>query len=122
MSGKQYHRHIFEHMTTPNPKDSLNLLKREEQVTIFRLRCQHVPLNAHLKRIGAITDSGCPLCPCLEETVAHHLFECPQLNDLRAEFLPRNPDIANTLYANPEQLKNTHKYFVMASSRRTRVQ
>ena len=115
-------RSIFTHMTTPNPRDSINLLKREEQVTIFRLRCQHVPLNAHLKRIGAIADSGCPLCPCLEETVAHHLFVCPQLADLRAEFLPQNPDIANTLYANPEQLKNTHKYFVMASSRRARVQ
>ena len=44
-------RSMFTHMTTPNPTDSINLLKREEQVTIFRLRCQHVPLNAHLKRI-----------------------------------------------------------------------
>ena len=31
-------------MTTPNPRDSINLLRREEQVTIFRLRCGHVDL------------------------------------------------------------------------------
>ena len=115
-------RSIFTHMTTPNPRDSINLLKREEQVTIFRLRSGHVPLNAHLKRIGAIADSGCPLCPCAEETVAHHLFVCRQLDDLRTEYLPQNPDIANTLYTNPEQLRNTHKYFVMASGRRARAQ
>ena len=89
-------------MTTPNPRDSINLLRREEQVTIFRLRCGHVPLNAHVKRIGAIADSGCPLFPCPEETVAHHLFVCPQLDDLQTEYLSKNPDIANTLYTKSE--------------------
>ena len=48
-------------------------------------------------RIGAIADSGYPLCPCPEETVAHHLFACPQ-DDLQTEYLPQKPDIANTLY------------------------
>ena len=115
-------RSIFDHMTIPNPKDSINSLKREEQVTIFRLRSQHAPLNSHLKRIGVVTDSRCPLCPCPDETVAHHLFECPTLDDLRIEFLPTKPDIANTLYANPDQLRKTHRYFVMANSRRTRAQ
>ena len=57
-----------------------------------------------------------------KETVAHHLFVCQQLDDLRTEYLPQNPDIANTLYTNPEQLRNTHKYFVMASGRRARAQ
>ena len=111
---------IFNHMTIPNSRDSLKLLRREEQVTIFRLRSEHAPLNAHLKRIGAIADSGCLLCP--EETVAHHLFVCRQLNDLRTEYLRQNPDIANTLYANPEQLRSTHKYLIMVSGKRARAQ
>jgi len=116
--GKQYNRqvHIYPH-DTPNPRDSTNLLREEEQVTIFRLRCGHIPLNAHMKGIRAIADSRCS-----EETVAHHLFVCRQLDDLRTEYLPQNPDIANTLYTNPEQLRNTHTYFVMASSRRARAQ
>ncbi|GFO40594.1 hypothetical protein PoB_006709900 [Plakobranchus ocellatus] len=32
--------------------------------------------------------------PCPHETVAHHLFECPSLKDLRARFLP--PDSTYT--------------------------
>ena len=115
-------RSIFNYMTTPNPKDPINSLKREEQVTIFRLRSQHAPLNSHLKRIGVVTDSRCPLCPCPDETVAHFLFNCPTLNALRKEFLPPIPNITNTLYENPEQLRNTHRYFVMANSRRTQAQ
>ena len=115
-------RSIFNYMTTPNPKDPINSLKREEQVTIFRLRSQHAPLNSHLKRIGVVTDSRCPLCPCPDETVAHFLFDCPTLNALRKEFLPPIPNITNTLYENPEQLRNTHRYFVMANSRRTQAQ
>ena len=114
-------RSMFMHMATPNPNDHINTLSREEQVTIFRLRSQHVPLNSHLKRIGVVTDSRCPLCPCPDETVAHHLFDCPPLDDLRTEYLPPNPDTANTLYTNPKQLRNTHRYFIMAKSRRTQV-
>ena len=109
-------------LTTPNPRDSIHFLRREEQVTIFRLRCGHVHLNAHLKRTGAIADSGCHLCTCPEETVAHNLFVCPQLDGLRTKYLPQNPDNANTLYTNLEQLRNTHRCFVMASSRRAKAQ
>ena len=77
----------------------------------------HVPLNAHLKRIRAIACSGCPLYPCPKETVAHHLFVCPQLDDLQTEYIPQNPDFAKTLYTNPEQLRNTRRYIIMATSR-----
>ena len=115
-------RTIFEHMKTPNKKDNINLLNRNEQVTIFRLRSRHIPLNQHLTRIGAKTDAGCPLCPCPEETVTHHLFVCPALDDLRTEYLPQKPDTTNTLYGTTLQLRNTHKFFVMASSRRARAQ
>ena len=115
-------RSIFKHMKTPNRMDNINLLNRDEQVTIFRLRSRHIPLNQHLTRIGAKTDPGCPLCPCPEETVDHHLFECPALDDLRTEYLPQKPDATNTLYGTKQQLRDTHKYYVMASSRRERVQ
>ena len=47
---------------------------------------------------------------------SYHLFDCTGLNDLRSELLPQKPDITNTLYGTPEQLENTHKYYVMAQS------
>ena len=40
-------RSMFAHMPTPNKKDPNNNLKREDKVMIFRLRTQHIPLNAH---------------------------------------------------------------------------
>ena len=103
-------RAIFSHMTTPTPKDNINSLKRCEQTTIFRLRSQHVPLNSHLKRIGVIANSSCPLCPCPDETVGHHLLQCPALKDLRSLYLPTNPSIENTFYTSSRQLRNTHTF------------
>ena len=115
-------RSVFAFMTAPNKSDDINKISRKEQVTIFRLRCHHVPLNQHLKRIGVKADASCPLCRCPEESVAHHLFDCTGLNDLRTELLLQKPDITNTLYGTPEQLENTNKYFVMAQCRRASAQ
>ena len=112
-------RSLFEHMKAPNKKDEINSLKRDEQVTIFRLRSRHIPLNAHLKRIGVKPNSECPLCGCPEETVEHHFFECPALDDLRNELLPPDPDTENTLYGPATQLRDSHTYHVMARRRRT---
>ena len=121
-AGSTTGRAIFTHMTTPTPKDNINSLKRSEQTTIFRLRSQHVPLNSHLKRIGVVTDSSCPLCPCPDETVTHLLFQCPALKDLRSLYLPPNPSIENTLYTSASQLRDTHKFFVMSSGKRAKAQ
>ena len=115
-------RSVFAFMTTPNKNDSINKIARKEQATVFRLRCRHIPLNQHLKRIHVKEDASCPLCRCPEESVPHHLFDCTGLSDLRAELLPQKPDIANTLYGTPEQLENTHKYYVMAQCRRAAAQ
>ena len=115
-------RALYKHMTAPNKSDSINKLKRQEQVTIFRLRTNHIQLNKHLTRIGVKTNPGCPLCPCPEESVAHHLFQCPALDDLRAELLPPNSDVKNTLYGNAEQLRKTHQFHVMANGRRAQAQ
>ena len=43
-------------------------------------------------------------------------------DDLKTEFLSQIPDISNSLDANPEQLRNTLKYYDLASSPRERTQ
>ena len=115
-------RSLYAFMPAPDKKDNLNKLSRHEQVSIFRLRSRHIQLNGHLKRIKVKTDSSCPLCACTEESVAHHLFECQGLDDLRAELLPSKPNFKNTLYGTEEQLKNTHTFHVMAMRRRASAQ
>ena len=84
-------RAVYEHMAKPNPKDSINQLKRKEQSAIFKLRSQHSGLNNHLTRIGVKSEAKCPLCLCPEETVTHYLLQCPALDDLRRELLPERP-------------------------------
>ena len=109
-------------MPTPDKGDCINQVKRDVQVTIFRLRSQHIQLNQHLNRIGIKTDAQCPLCRCSEESVAHHLFECTALDDLRISLLPEKPNLTNTIYGTPEQLALTHKFHVMAQRRRASAQ
>ena len=115
-------RAIFPYMTRPNTDDPINSLGRKEQVTIFRLRSQHIQLNMHLNRIKPEHPPACELCPHPYETVKHFLFECPTLEDIRKTYLPPSPDLENTLYTNVGQLRNTCKYFNMANSRRANAQ
>ena len=115
-------RCIYAFMPTPDKGDCINQVKRDVQVTIFRLRSQHIQLNQHLNRIGIKTDAQCPLCRCSEESVAHHLFECTTLDDLRISLLPEKPNLTNTIYGTPEQLALTHKFHVMAQRRRASSQ
>ena len=105
-------------MSKPDRKDSINQLNRKQQSTIFRLRTQHVPLNAHLNRLNPMHEPLCPLCDHAYETVEHFLFECNKLKDLRDRFLPPNPNIDNSLFGNAEQLGMTSEYFVMANRKR----
>ena len=115
-------RRIYQHMSSPNPKDEINKLKRNEQCNIFRLRSGHIQLNSHLHKIGVKMSSACPLCGCPEETVSHHLFVCTALEDLRREYLPPKPDTTNTLYGSENALRDTHTFHVMATHRRARAQ
>ena len=39
-------RSLYAFMTAPNKNDNINKISRKEQVTIFRLRCHHVPLKS----------------------------------------------------------------------------
>ena len=114
-------RSMFKYIPKPNPKDQINLLKRKDQVVIFRLRTKHVQLNSHLSRITKDHQPTCTLCGHPDETVKHFLFDCPVLQDLRKELLPQNPDLDNTLYSNRQQLLNTSRYFQKANQRRTNV-
>ena len=101
-------------------KDYINQVKRDVQVTIFRLRSQHIQLNQHLNKIGIKPDAQCPLCRCPEESVAHHLFECTALDDLQVSPLPERPNLTNTI--TPKQSALTHKYHVMAQRKRASAQ
>ena len=115
-------RPIFQYMTALKPRDELNLLERRQQVIIFRLRSKHIPLNAHLNRFQPQREPLCTLCPHPYETVAHILFDCPNLEDLRSILLPPSPTVENTLYCKKEQLQRTCKFFIMVSDRRAQAQ
>ena len=115
-------RAVFQQMPRPNPKDAINILGRQDQVMIFRLRTQHIVLNAHLNRIQPEIAPLCTLCDHPYETVKHFLFECQPLQDLRSYYLPPNPDFGNTLYSNTVQLKQTCRYCTMAFRRRALAQ
>ena len=115
-------RVMFKYLPKPNKNDPINSLERKDQVVIFRLRTNHIQLNAHLNRILKDHQPACPLCGYNEETVHHFLFECPQLQDIRTQFLPPSPDRENSLYASKLQLIKTCRFFHEASHRRTRVQ
>ena len=115
-------RVVFPFMTRPNKNDPINALGRRDQVNIFRLRTQHVPLNMHINRIKPDHAPLCPLCDHPYETVKHFLFDCPSLEDIRQQLLPPSPDLGNTLYSTAHQLKQTSKYYVMANCRRAQVQ
>ena len=115
-------RVMFQYVPKPSRLDPINSLKRKEQVVIFRLRINHIQLNAHLSRITSNHQPTCNLCGYKDETVQHFLFDCPSLQDLRKEFLPLNPDRENTLYQSKQQLLQTYQYYQKANQRRTQVQ
>ena len=115
-------RNFYKYYPKPNSKDPINSLERRDQVTIFRLRTGHVPLNKHLNRINPEHHPACNLCLHPFETVEHFLFQCQGLQHLRDFYLPTDPDPANTLYASSEQLKRTSTFFTMANGRRAQAQ
>ena len=109
---------MFQHMTTPKSKDSINELKRNESATIFRLRTQHVPLNSHLYWESESQRTA----PVHSARVPMRQWNIISLNVLLGliglisghNIYPPNPTIENTLYTHSEQLGKTHTYFVMS--------
>jgi hypothetical protein len=114
-------RAVYREINQPNRKDSVNLLLRRLQNIIFRLPLH--PIKSTFKYNPASAHPyACPICDCPSESVQHILFKCHGLNDVRAQLLHAYSSIANSLYGNHHQLKNTCKYFKMTLCRRVRAQ
>ena len=103
-------RTMFSNMAKPMPKDSINLLPRQDQSLIFQLRTGHAPLNLHLNRINPQHLPICRNCDYPYESTAHVLFDCQTTKSLRKEFLPPTPTIQNVLYGCTQQLQSTCKF------------
>jgi len=54
-----------------------------------------------------------------EETVKHHLIECPLITRSTKQLLPPNPSITN-LFGDAEQLKRASTYYYMAQGKKER--
>ena len=103
-------RTMFSNMAKPMPKDSINLLPRQDQSLIFQLRTGHAPLNLHLNRINPQHLPICRNCDYPYESTAHVLFDCQATKSLRKELLPPIPTIENVLYGCTQQLQSTCKF------------
>lgn len=55
-----------------------NGLPKHSSLLMIQFRTCHVPLNLHLHRIGKAEHPNCPICPGIDETISHFLFNCPQ--------------------------------------------
>ena len=108
-------RQLFKFLSSPNPKDPINNLSRQDQCNIFRLRTGHCILNHHRNRLDPTIAPICRHCNYHQETVEHHLLQCKALVGLRDELLPKSPNIENCLFGNKAQLEKTAKYHVLAS-------
>ena len=82
---------------TPAQKDSLHLLTRPEQVTIFRLRTGHNRLNKHLHTKLRVVPS--PMRPCgeAEQDMHHILQDCRSFRQLRRQVWPEPTSIEEKL-------------------------
>jgi hypothetical protein len=78
------------------------------QTSIYtQLRTHHLPLNYHLHRIGKSMTPHCPICPDVNETVHHYLFDCPQYAHERH------------LFANSIRRQATSTAFILTSEKAT---
>ena len=91
-------------------KDDYHHLRREEQVTILRLRSGHNRLNHHMATKLKLVPS--PLCACEEEnqTCEHILQRCVLYRDLRKTVWPTERDLQTKLYGPREELERTCHY------------
>ena len=106
-------RAVYKFRTKP-PNEKEKTLDRQEECKIFQLRTGHCLLNHHLNRTRQDHSPMCRHCHTTEETVHHHLIECPRLSTLRTELLPPTPTIENCLYTSEQQLKRTALFHRLA--------
>jgi ribonuclease HI len=98
----------------PTKLGQQKFLNRKEESKIFQLRTGHCMLNKHLSRIRKDHDPACRHCLVEEETINHHLLQCPKLTNIRKELLPPSPSIESCLYTTTEQLKKTASFHILA--------
>ena len=102
---------------TPAQKDSLHLLTRPEQVSIFRLRTGHNALNKHLHSKLKVVPS--PMCPCGEaEQDTHHILqECRNFQRQRRKMWPEPTPIEDKLYGTVGSLQKTTTFLAWTGLR-----
>lgn len=70
-------------------------LTRPQSSRILQVRSNHIPLNAHLHRIGKSDTDKCPNCNNEHEahhpseTVNHFIFECPKYDEARSSLIDK---------------------------------
>ncbi|KAH7918413.1 hypothetical protein BV22DRAFT_985058, partial [Leucogyrophana mollusca] len=101
----------------------VNKLPRRHTSLLFQLRSNHVPLNKHLHKIGALdvepSSPTCRACGDREETVHHFILTCPAYARQRAAMflaLPPRSRTLSSLLNNPKSVKLLFKY--ISSTRR----
>ena len=93
-----------------NPADPYYLLQRQQQVTIFRLRCGHCRLLQHLCRLGLSHTDSCP-CQTAPQSPEHVLQDCPLNEEARTKQWPNNTSMEEKLWGNLTQLRQTCEFF-----------
>ena len=99
----------MERLGITTQRDSLDLLTRKEQVTIFRLRTGHCRLLAHLNRLNISDTEKCPSGTSLH-THVHILQEYPLLGNLCQATWPEGQDFKEKLWGPAENLRRTADY------------
>ena len=64
--------------------DSIHMVDRKGQTTLFRLKTGHCVLNKHLKKIGMVESANCQ-CGATEQTPVHILQTCPNFEEARLQ-------------------------------------
>ena len=90
-------------------QDSIRMLERRQQTTIYRLRTGHCSLRAHLKRIGVAATSLCE-CGLADQTPSHVLQDCPLHDDRRQRIWPGGGDLYSKLWGTAAQLHVTCQF------------
>ena len=104
---------LIKAVNAPPPlKDDLNLLSRQDQVIIFRLRTEHNRLNKHMHHKLRIATS--PLCPCGEapQTGKHILQDCSRYQQLRRSTWASDTPLQAKLYGPVTELERTAQFIV----------
>ena len=68
---------------------------------IFVLQSGSIQLKKHRKKIYCSYRNS--FNQCLEELVAHHLFDCPELCDIQADFFSSKPLLSENYFKTGEQ-------------------